>query len=119
MPVVAVPFQKGATLKNRSGENKYALQNKDTVISLSETFAVSRALEKKIHVGCKKEQRAADLAGRLGFGCTAIARTGHSHRARFRFALDDATSAFLCPLADASKREGDFWRSRTCVRIVD
>jgi hypothetical protein len=50
-----------ANLKNRSGGNKYALQNKDTVISLPETFEVSRALQKKIHVGSEKEERAADL----------------------------------------------------------
>ena len=50
-----------ANLKNRSGGNKYALQNKDTVSSLPETFEVSRALQKKIHVGTKKKERAADL----------------------------------------------------------
>jgi hypothetical protein len=50
-----------ANLKNRSGGNKYALQNKDTVISLPETFEVSRALQKRIHVGYEKEERAADL----------------------------------------------------------
>ena len=61
MPAVAAPFLKAANLKNRSGGNKYALQNKDTVISLPETFEVSRALQKKSPVGYDKEERAADL----------------------------------------------------------
>jgi hypothetical protein len=98
MPAAAAPFLKAATVKNRFGGNKYALQNKDTVISLPETFEVSRALQKKIQIECGKEKRAADLlSAALGFGCAAIARTGHSHRVRFGFLLDDGASAFLCP----------------------
>jgi hypothetical protein len=55
----------GRELKNRSGGNKYALQNKDTVISLPETFEVSRALQKKINVGSEKGKERLIFAGRL------------------------------------------------------
>jgi hypothetical protein len=82
------------------------LQNNNTLISLAETFEVSRALQKKIQIECGKEKRAADLlSAALGFGCAAIARTGHCHRARFGFPLDDSASAFLCPWRIPSKRE--------------
>ena len=103
MPAVAAQFLKAANLKNRSGGNKYALQNKDTVISLPETFEVSRALQKKIPVGYEKEERAADLVpAAMDFGCTAIAR--------FRSALDDAASALLCPWRTLRNERAHFWR---------
>jgi len=75
-----------------------------------ETFEVSRALQKKIHVGCTKQERAADL---LPAAWVLAVRPSHgldtANRVRFGFPLDDATSAFLLPLADASKR-AHFWR---------
>jgi len=53
MLAVAAPYLKAVVLKTRPGENKYALLNKDTATNLPETFEVSRALQKKICVGCR------------------------------------------------------------------
>lgn len=100
MSALAAPFLKGAALKNRSGVNKYALQNKDTAVRLPETFEVSRALQMKIHVGCGKEEGAADL---LPAAWVLAVRPSHgletlcARRCRKRISL---------PLADVSKQEG-------------
>jgi hypothetical protein len=56
MPAVAAPFLKAPTLKKSSGGNKYALQNKDTGVNVPETFEVSSALQKKIHVGAENRK---------------------------------------------------------------
>jgi hypothetical protein len=98
-------MRKPAAAKKRFGRNKYALQNKDTEVKLVDSFEVSSALQKKIHVGCRKEERAADLlaaprllAARPSHGLdTAIAcDSGFARRRRKRTYLS---------LADASKRE--------------
>jgi hypothetical protein len=91
MSALAAPFLKGAALKNRAGEDKYALQNKDTAVRLPETFEVSRALQMKIHVGCGKEEGAADLLPAAWVLAVRPSRgLETAFRARLSFALDDA-----------------------------
>jgi hypothetical protein len=82
------------------------LQNNDTLISLAETFEVSRALQKKIQIECGKEKRAADLlSAALGFGCAAIARTGAPPSRAIRVSARRRRERISLSLADASKRE--------------